>query len=85
MGLIKKWLQIDSSWVPDQPGYSLYIRPTFISTQATIGIGPSSSAMIFVIGCPVGKYFGKAVGIYAEEEHVRAWPGGTGCYKLGGY
>ena len=27
----------------------------------------------------------KATSLFAEERYVRAWYGGTGCYKIGGY
>lgn len=85
--MIKQWLKLEEGWIPDKPGYSLYIRPTMISTQETLGVGPSNKATLFVIGCPVGQYYAglSSVAIYAEEHHVRAWPGGTGCYKMGGY
>lgn len=29
---IKELVRIDDSWVPDQRGYSLYLRPTAIAT-----------------------------------------------------
>jgi branched-chain amino acid aminotransferase len=32
---------------------------------------------------PAGAYFNKAVSLLAVGENVRAWPGGTGSYKLG--
>lgn len=44
--------------------------------------------MLFVVCCPVGPYYKTgfaAVSIHAEEKFVRAWPGGTGAYKIGGY
>lgn len=40
-----------------------------------------------VITSPVGPYYKtgfSAVNLLAEETYVRAWPGGTGCYKIGG-
>ena len=36
---------------------------------------------------PVGPYFKtgfKPISLLASQENVRAWPGGTGSYKLGG-
>lgn len=49
-------------------------------------MGQSGKAMLFVIACPVGPYYKtgfNAVSLHAETELVRAWPGGTGAYKLG--
>lgn len=88
MGLITALLQLDAAWIPEENGYSMYIRPTFIGTQEWLGVGPSNKAMLFVICCPVGPYYKTgfaAVAIQAEERFVRAWPGGTGAYKLGAY
>lgn len=67
-------------------GYSLYLRPTMIGTQAALGVNPPNSAMLFVIASPVGPYYPtgfKAVSLEATDYAVRAWPGGVGDYKLG--
>ncbi len=67
-------------------GYSLYLRPTMIGTQKTLGVGPPGSALLFVIACPVGPYFPtgfRAVSLEATDYAVRAWPGGVGDAKLG--
>ncbi|GAA5970680.1 hypothetical protein JCM8115_005992 [Rhodotorula mucilaginosa] len=84
--LLKKLVEIDSAWVPTEPGTSLYIRPTMIGTQAGLGVGASTDILLFVIACPVGPYYStgfKPVKLYATTKDVRAWPGGTGGYKLG--
>lgn len=65
---------------------SLYIRPTMIGTQAGLGVGASTEILLFVIMSPVGPYYKsgfKPVSLLATTEFVRAWPGGTGGYKLG--
>ncbi|KAI9295048.1 branched-chain amino acid aminotransferase II [Neoconidiobolus thromboides FSU 785] len=84
--LIKELVKIDERWIPTEKGYSLYIRPTVIGTQEYIGVGPSNSAKLFVITCPVGPYYRtgfKAVSLLATTDYVRAWPGGTGGSKIG--
>ncbi|WFD33886.1 branched-chain-amino-acid transaminase [Malassezia cuniculi] len=84
--LIKKLLEIDQEWVPSEPGYSLYIRPTLIGTQASLGISQSTEALLFVILSPVGPYYSsvvKPVALEANPDRVRAWPGGSGSSKLG--
>lgn len=84
--LIKTLVDIDSAWIPTGPGMSLYIRPTMIGTQAGLGVGASTEILLFVIMSPVGPYYKtgfKPVGLLATTESVRAWPGGTGGYKLG--
>lgn len=67
-------------------GYSLYLRPTMIGTQKTLGVGPPGSALLFVIASPVGPYYPtgfKAISLEATDYAVRAWPGGVGDKKLG--
>ena len=35
---IKELVKLDSDWIPKEKGYSLYIRPTLISTEPTLGV-----------------------------------------------
>ncbi|KAI0932424.1 hypothetical protein AcV5_004347 [Taiwanofungus camphoratus] len=84
--LMKQLIRLDKDWIPNRPGYSLYIRPTFIGTQPAIGISPPSDALLFVICGPVGPYYPqgfKPVALYGTTEYTRAAPGGVGAYKLG--
>lgn len=84
--LIKKLVAIEKRWIPRLPGYSLYLRPTMIGTRPSLGVAASNHAMIYVICCPTGPYFGagtKKISLYAVYDSVRSWPGGTGGYKLG--
>ncbi|KAL2888386.1 Branched-chain-amino-acid aminotransferase, cytosolic [Ceratocystis lukuohia] len=84
--LISKFVEVESRFIPEQKGYSLYLRPTMIGTQKTLGVGAPGSAMMFVIASPVGPYYPtgfKAVSLEATDYAVRAWPGGVGDKKLG--
>ncbi|KAJ1310769.1 hypothetical protein OPQ81_009290 [Rhizoctonia solani] len=84
--LIKKLVQIETRWIPKIQGYSLYIRPTMIGTRPAIGVAASTHACLYVICSPTGPYFPtgyKPVSLWAEQDAVRSWPGGTGAYKLG--
>lgn len=84
--LIAKFAQLEERFIPSQKGYSLYLRPTMIGTQRTLGVGPPGSALMFVIASPVGPYYPtgfKAVSLEATDYAVRAWPGGVGDKKLG--
>ncbi|KAJ5113536.1 Branched-chain-amino-acid aminotransferase [Penicillium angulare] len=84
--LIGEFVKLDNRFIPDARGYSLYLRPTMIGTQKTLGVGPPGSALLFVIASPVGPYYPtgfKAVSLEATDYAVRAWPGGVGDKKLG--
>jgi len=81
-----KFVALEEKFVPAARGYSLYIRPTLIGTQKTLGVGPPGSALLYVIASPVGPYYPtgfKAVSLEATSKYVRAWPGGVGNAKLG--
>ena len=84
--LIGQLCRKDARFIPDQKGYSLYLRPTMIGTQRTLGVGPPGSALLYVIASPVGPYYSsgfKAINLEATDYAVRAWPGGVGNKKLG--
>jgi len=84
---IKELVRLDKNWIPKQKGYSLYVRPTIISTEETIGISVPKKVKLFVILSPVGPYYPSgfaAVKLYANTKNVRAWPGGVGNVKAGG-
>jgi len=86
MKCLSELLKIDKRWIPQEYRYSLYIRPTIIGTTATLGVAPAKNIKLYVILSPVGPYFKegfKAVSLLATNEHVRAWPRGTGASKLG--
>lgn len=84
--LIDRLLDLDHSFIPNKDGYSIYLRPTMIATQPTLGVSAPKHAKLFVITCPVGPYYPsgfKPVKLWADTKSVRAWPGGSGDSKLG--
>ncbi|KAL5006598.1 hypothetical protein ScPMuIL_015404 [Solemya velum] len=83
---LKKLVMVDQDWVPDSTSTSLYLRPTMIGTEESLGVAESHKAVLFVLSCPVGPYFPtgmKPVSLLADPKYVRAWPGGTGWTKMG--
>lgn len=84
--LIGKLVELDGHFVPEGQGYSLYIRPTLIGTDAGLGVSYPTKALLYVICSPVGPYYKtgfKAVSLEATDYATRAWPGGVGDKKLG--
>lgn len=80
-------LSVDKEWTPHQDGTSLYIRPTMIATKEYLGVSASDSYLYYVLLSPSGAYYAGGlapVGIYVEDEHVRAVRGGVGVAKTGG-
>ena len=84
---LKSLLYLEKGWIPDAEGASLYIRPTMIATEATLGVKPSSSYYFYIIMSPVGAYYSEGFNptkIYVSDEHVRAVKGGVGNVKTAG-
>jgi len=83
---INKLVTIDQEWVPHSEASSLYIRPTLIGIDGTLGVSQSESALLYTILCPVGAYFAdgnESVSLLADPTYTRAWPGGCGDRKMG--
>lgn len=77
-------LEIDSAWIPNRPGYSLYIRPFVFATDDYLGIRPSEKYKFMIFTCPVGHYYSKPVSVKVECKYTRAAEGGTGFAKAAG-
>lgn len=79
-------VKIEERWIPKERGYSLYIRPTVISNDDTLGVNPPTKALLYIILSPVGPYFPTGfapVKLFADPNFIRAFPGGTGNVKVG--
>ena len=84
---IKQLLRLDSDWVPNKDGYSIYLRPTAIGTSPFLGVHASENVKLYVIMSPVGPYYKEGfvpVKLLADTDNSRAWPGGVGNAKVGG-
>jgi branched-chain amino acid aminotransferase len=81
---IRKLVEIDSNWVTNKPGYSLYIRPYLFATDELVGIKPSDTYKFMIITSPVGMYYSEPVRVKIEEHFTRAAIGGVGRAKAAG-
>ena len=84
---VKAVVDVDRDWVPTEPGTSLYIRPFIIATDEFLGVAPSKTYLFMIILSPSGAYYESGlapVGIWIEDEYVRAVRGGMGFAKTGG-
>lgn len=87
MYYLKKLIYLDQSWIPEGEGFSLYIRPTAISTEPFLGVAIPHNIKLYIILSPVGPYYAEGfrpISLFADTKHVRAWPGGVGHAKVGG-
>jgi branched-chain amino acid aminotransferase len=86
--VLRELLKVEDRWVPAATprGFSLYIRPTFIGTTASLGVKSCNQGLLYIILSPVGPYYPtgfKPVSLWACTDYSRAWVGGTGCFKVG--
>jgi len=84
---VREIVRHDAAWIPEDPGTSLYIRPFIIATDEFLGVAPSKTYLFMIILSPSGAYYpgGMApVGIWIEDDYVRAVRGGVGFAKTGG-
>jgi branched-subunit amino acid aminotransferase/4-amino-4-deoxychorismate lyase len=59
---------------------ALYVRPVMFATGPVLGVKPANHYTFAVYVTPAGKYRSDLV-LKVEDEHPRAWPGGTGAAK----
>ncbi|OSD01358.1 branched-chain amino acid aminotransferase II [Trametes coccinea BRFM310] len=80
LNIMKTLLRVERRWIPDQRGHSLYLRPMIIGTR-------HNSALLWIMCSPIGQYpsiGARPLSLLAVNDAVRAWPGGTGEYKISG-
>ena len=82
-GLIEL-IKLDRSWIPNQDGCALYIRPLMIATEPFIGVRTSSKYKFVMIIGPTGPYYGKPVSVMVTEKFARSVKGGVGDAKTAG-
>jgi len=86
---VRQLVETERFHVPPAPG-SLYIRPTMIGSNPSIGVKAASECVFFILTLPAGSYFKEArsgpgaVNVLVTETVARACPGGTGSVKAGG-
>ena len=84
---VRALVEVDKDWIPTEDGTSLYIRPFIIATDEFLGVAPSKTYLFMIILSPSGAYYESGlapVGIWIEDDYVRAVKGGMGFAKTGG-
>ncbi len=81
---VRKFVELERDWIPNKPGYALYIRPFMFSTDEFVGIRPSDTYKFIIFACPVGSYYNEPVNVLIEEHYTRAAEGGVGRAKVAG-
>jgi branched-chain amino acid aminotransferase len=84
LSALKAITHLEINWIPKAEGSALYLRPTMIATESSLGVGPSSTYTFYIYAAPVQPYFTVPVKLVTEQKLIRAVPGGTGEAKTGG-
>ncbi|MEQ6117953.1 branched-chain amino acid aminotransferase [Reichenbachiella sp. MALMAid0571] len=84
MSAMTELLKVDSGWIPDKDGTSLYIRPVIFADDPYVGIRPSETYKFLIFTCPVGAYYSEPVSVKIETKYTRAVAGGVGYAKTAG-
>ncbi|WP_420601646.1 branched-chain amino acid aminotransferase [Flagellimonas sp.] len=77
-------LQLESDWIPQTPGSSLYIRPFILASGTGFHASPADEYKFIIACAPSGAYFSGKVKVLIEENYSRAANGGVGYAKAGG-
>lgn len=84
LSALKAIIALEINWIPKATGSALYLRPTMIATESSLGVTPSDTYTFYIYTGPVQPYFSKPVKLITEQTLIRAIPGGTGEAKTGG-
>lgn len=85
---IRALVENERHWVPGAPG-CLYIRPTVMGVEPSLGVKSANEFIFFVLTLPSGGYFKGAgagpgsIDVLVSRSVVRAAHGGTGNVKAG--
>ncbi len=77
-------IDLDSDWVQEGLGNSLYIRPFAIAIDPAIAAAPSENYRFMIICSPAKAYYKGTVKVLIAEEFSRSANGGVGYAKAAG-
>ncbi|MFO0399352.1 MAG: branched-chain amino acid aminotransferase [Sphingobacteriia bacterium] len=81
---LEQLIKLDEAWVPSDADSALYLRPIYFATDPFIGVKVSTTYSLYILTCPVHKFYTKPVNVWVERNHARAAEGGVGYVKTAG-
>ncbi|MEQ8523009.1 MAG: hypothetical protein RIC15_12750 [Vicingaceae bacterium] len=81
---LRELIKLDSAWVPDADGHSLYIRPFMFADDVFLGVKPANNYKFMIICSPASTYYSEPVKVKVERHFSRAAEGGVGFAKAAG-
>ena len=83
-GGLETLLKLDSEWIKEGLGNSLYLRPFIIATEPAIAASPSETYRFMIICSPAKAYYSGKVRVLFAEKFSRSADGGVGYAKAAG-
>jgi len=77
-------LQLETAWIKQGVGNSLYIRPFVIATEGAISASPALEYKFMIICSPAQAYYAGDVRVLIAEKFSRSASGGVGYAKAAG-
>lgn len=77
-----EYVKLERNWIPDSRHASLYLRPTTMALEDTLGVHKAGGNMIFVVASPVGSYFTGDIKLSVCENYLRGSPHSASGFKL---
>ncbi|MFV0541283.1 MAG: branched-chain amino acid aminotransferase [Aestuariibaculum sp.] len=81
---LKTLLEVDSDWIPQNEGSSLYIRPFVFASGKGFHASPANAYKFLICTAPSGAYFSGKIKVLIEQKYSRSANGGVGYAKAGG-
>lgn len=81
---LKTLLRLDSDWIPQTAGSSMYIRPFIFASGKGFHASPADEYKFIIALAPSGAYFSGKVKVLIEQQYSRSANGGVGYAKTGG-
>jgi branched-chain amino acid aminotransferase len=81
---LRELVKLDREWVPPVDRGALYIRPCLFSVDPSVRVKPPEECLFVIFTFPFTHYYRGPVDLLVSEQHVRAFPGGTGDIKPAG-
>ncbi|TDL99124.1 MAG: branched chain amino acid aminotransferase [Flavobacteriaceae bacterium] len=81
---LKALVDLDSAWIPETPGASLYLRPFMFASESAIRAASSSEYIFMIICSPVNTYYDQPLKVKIADKFSRSASGGVGSAKVAG-
>ncbi len=81
---LETMLNLDSDWIKQGFGNSLYIRPFVIATEEGVAAAPSKEYKFMILLSPAQAYYKGEVKVVIAEHYSRSADGGVGAAKAAG-